>query len=92
MSESWAGGSTRRWRQLRLAIANRDHWVCQLCLRPIDPILCKPHPRALHIHHTKGKAYGDDPKYLVAAHAECNLAAGDPTKTPDPKPQPMTKW
>ncbi|WP_435070441.1 hypothetical protein [Amycolatopsis thermoflava] len=92
MSESWAGGSTRRWRRLRLEIADRDRWVCGLCHQPIDPTLRKPHPRALQVHHTRGKRFGDDPRFLQAAHAECNQKAGDPSAKPDPAPQPRTRW
>lgn len=93
MSRSWAGGSTTRWRKLRLDIAARDRWVCGLCHQPIDPRLKHPHPRSLHVHHTLGKRHGDDPRHLVAAHAECNLAEGEPGRdTPDPAPTPRTKW
>jgi 5-methylcytosine-specific restriction endonuclease McrA len=92
MSNAWAKGSTTRWRKLRLLVLNRDGWVCQLCGHRIDPRVRHPHPRSAHVHHTKGKAYGDDPEHLQAAHRECNLAAGDPTAAPDPAPRPMTKW
>lgn len=92
MSNAWAGGSTRRWRRTRTRVANRGRWVCQLCGQPISPHLRDPHPRSLAIHHTMGKAHGDDERYLVATHRACNLAAGDPTAAPDPQAQPMTKW
>jgi hypothetical protein len=44
------------------------------------------------VHHTRGKAYGDDERYLAAAHKRCNELAGDPTASPDPAPAPMTRW
>ena len=93
MSTSWAGGSTRRWRKLRLFVLNRDRWICQLCEQPIDPTLDgRKHPRAPSVHHTRGKIHGDDPAFLVAAHRQCNLDVGDPNATPDPEPRPMTRW
>ncbi|MCG3757379.1 hypothetical protein [Amycolatopsis sp. Poz14] len=91
MSRSWSGGSTPRWRKLRMQIATRDRWVCGLCHQPIDPTMRHPHPRCLHVHHTKGKRHGDDPRYLMATHAECNLAAGEPDEG-DPRPTPRTRW
>lgn len=92
MSRAWRGGSTRAWRKLRTLVLNRDAWTCQLCQQHINPTLTPPHPRSATVHHTKGKAYGDDPRYLVAAHRECNMEVGDPTATPDPAPTPMTRW
>ncbi|TKG57947.1 HNH endonuclease [Prauserella endophytica] len=92
MSTAWKSGSTRRWRKIRLFVLNRDRWICQLCGKPISKYLRHPHPYSAHVHHTKGKAYGDDPEFLVAAHRKCNLDAGDPTAAPDPAPRPMTRW
>lgn len=88
MSKSWASGSSRRWRKLRLAVLVRDGWVCQLR----RPDVCTG--RATHVHHTLGRTVtGDeDDRYLVAACEPCNLAVGDPTKGPDPQPKPMTRW
>lgn len=40
----------------------------------------------------RGTCTGDDPTYLVAACAPCNLAIGDPTQQPDPQPRRMTQW
>lgn len=92
MSEQWSGGSTRAWRKLRRAVLDRDRWTCRLCGGRIDPALRHPDPRSAQVHHTKGKAYGDDPRHLVAAHRQCNLDAGDPTATADPEPRSMTRW
>lgn len=86
MSRSWANGSTPAWRRLRLVILTRDRWVCQLCNQPIDPRLKPPHPMS-SVHHTVGRTVsGDDPRYLVAAHRDRNLKAGEPGKR-DPHPQ-----
>ncbi|MBN6037465.1 HNH endonuclease [Amycolatopsis sp. 195334CR] len=91
MSKAWAGGSTRRWRKTRLHVLNRDRWTCQLCGQVISPGLRPPHPRSASVHHTRGKRYGDDPRYLQAAHRQCNQQVGDPTRH-DPEPKAMTAW
>ena len=86
MSRSWAGGSTWAWRQLRTHILDRDQHTCQIRLTG-----CLG--QATHVHHTKGRAItGDDPRYLVAACAPCNLTLGDPTRRCDPRPTPVTTW
>ena len=91
-SKAWANGSTRAWRRLRLAVLNRDGWICGLCHHGIDPRLKPPHPRSAAVHHTVGRAVsGDDPRYLMAAHKECNEKAGEPTKR-DPRPVSTTRW
>jgi 5-methylcytosine-specific restriction endonuclease McrA len=83
---SWEGGSTRAWRKLRAAILERDNEQCQLRIEGV----CTGH--ATHVHHTLGKTVtGDDPRYLVAACADCNLKTGEPGKH-DPQPQPRTRW
>ncbi|GAB3154215.1 hypothetical protein GCM10027258_57760 [Amycolatopsis stemonae] len=92
MSHAWARGSTRQWRRLRRAVLDRDQWICQLCGKPINPQLRNPDPMSAQVHHAQGKAYGDDPAQLQAAHRLCNQQAGDPTRAPDPAPRPMTRW
>jgi 5-methylcytosine-specific restriction endonuclease McrA len=88
MSKDWSGGSTRRWRKIRLVILKRDSYVCQL---QIDGV-CKY--RADSVHHTKGKAFGDDMRYLVAACMPCNQHVGDPNSdhgtVTDPEPRPSS--
>ena len=43
-------------------------------------------------HHVAGKAAtGDDPRFMVATCAPCNLAIGDPLAG-DPAPIPHTAW
>lgn len=86
MSKGWRGGSTRAWRTLRARVLARDGYRCRLQL----PGVCVG--RATHVHHIHGKARGDDPAYLVASCAPCNLKVGDPTKQPDPAPLPWTEW
>jgi 5-methylcytosine-specific restriction endonuclease McrA len=87
VSASWAGGSTRGWRTLRLYVLTRDQWVCQLCEQPIDPLLIHPHPRSPQVHHIHGKALGDDPRFLQAAHRDCNLKA-----RVEPQPRRVSRW
>jgi hypothetical protein len=84
---NWEKGSTRNWRRVRALVLLRDNWVCQLKL----PRVCVGN--ATHVHHTAGRAVtGDDPAWLVAACAPCNLAIGDPTKLNDPPNQAITRW
>lgn len=87
MSRAWANGSTAAWRKLRARVLHRDQYQCQLKL----PGICTT--TATHVHHLKGKAYGDDPKWLASACAPCNLAVGDPTRRQhDPAPTPRSNW
>ena len=87
MSHTWSKGSTRAWRRVRVAVLARDGYTCRLKIQGV----CATH--ATHVHHTHGKAVtGDDPRYLVAACAPCNLHVGNPTRNPDPQPRPVTKW
>lgn len=82
MSKAWASGSSPRWRALRLAILDRDQWVCQLCHEPIRDGLPRDDPMAAQVHHTRDRRLvGDDPRYLQAAHRLCNQKAGQPGKT-----------
>ena len=87
MSKAWGRGSTRAWRKTRVLVLVRDGYRCQLRL----PGVCVG--EAAHVHHTRGKALGDDPAYLLASCAPCNLSLGDPTKKAErPRPKPMTRW
>lgn len=103
MSKAWGKGSTRAWRRLRAAILTRDRYRCRAhddgwCDRAPGQHTCTGRadltgPHAGHAHHTHGKAAtGNDPRYIVAACAACNLHIGDPTKTNDPAPKPRTQW
>jgi len=64
---------------VRLAVAHRDGWRCQLCGRAIDPNARTPAADALHVDHRIARAHGgsDDPSNLRATCAGCNLAKGD---------------
>jgi len=64
----------------------RDGYLCQLRL----PGVCTT--QADCVHHTRGKALGDDPRWLLASCTPCNLRIGDPTKLSRPQPKRMTQW
>lgn len=100
MSRSWQHGSTSRWRRTRAAIlrANR-HENAGRCTLNVG-VRCPRHDRpctgvctgtADQVHHVRGKAYGDDPRYLVPACAACNGHVGNPTHTV-PAPRPVSQW
>ena len=100
MSRSWSGGSTRRWRTVRAGVlaANRAQHGgrCQLQVGVACPRHDRPCPgvctgTADTVHHARGKRYGDDPRYLVAACAGCNGHVGDPA-TFSPQPTPRSRW
>jgi hypothetical protein len=64
----------------------RDGWLCRLKLEGCTTT-------AEHVHHTAGRSVtGDDPAYLVASCANCNLKLGDPTKLADPPNKGVTRW
>lgn len=87
MSESWSKGSTRAWRRIRAGVLARDGYECQL---RIDGVCTG---RAHHAHHVRGRAVtGDDPRWIVAACAACNLNVGDPTRAADPPNEGVTQW
>jgi 5-methylcytosine-specific restriction endonuclease McrA len=86
VSKSWAGGSTRGWRRTRAFVLWRDGHSCQLKIEGVCERV------ATHVHHTHGKAAGDDPRYLVASCPPCNLKTGDPARATDPPAIPITRW
>lgn len=74
------GGSTTRWRKLRLLVLQRDRGICWLCGKPGATTVDHKVPR---------KSGGDDSLgNLAAAHAACNgrkgsrLVAGTNTGQP----------
>jgi hypothetical protein len=100
VSRSWAKGSTTAWRRTRAAVlaanANQNKGRCQLdvgqgCARHGRPCPGVCTGRANTVHHTKGKAHGDDVRYLVAACAECNGHVGNPMDY-NPEPTPRSRW
>src|SRR5689334_16955710 len=104
MSNAWARGSTKRWRVIRAMVLARDGYRCRAhadgwCARAQarDHVCAGRAPlrgrHAGHAHHTMSRSVtGDDPAYIVAACAPCNLAIGDPLRVPDPPVNPITRW
>lgn len=62
----------------RLAIFERDQWVCALCGQPIDAVLTYPDPMCPSIDHVVPLAAGgaDAPGNIQASHLICNLRKG----------------
>jgi hypothetical protein len=94
---SWAGGSTREWREIRAFVLSRDGYVCRAhrdgwCARAHRATSHECTDVASHAHHTRGKRFGDDPEHIVAACPPCNLFIGDPSESADPSPTPQTRW
>jgi 5-methylcytosine-specific restriction endonuclease McrA len=85
LSGAWGAGSTRAWRKTREQVLRRDGYRCMLQIEGV----CVG--RADCVHHTIGKANGDDPDHLVAACTPCNLRVGDPGAK-DPAWTPKTSW
>ena len=84
---AWDKGSTRRWRTIRARVlADNRGGMCTLGVEGV----CTG--RATHVHHVLGRAVtGDDPKYLVAACAACNLHVGEPGKRRI-EPRRVSSW
>ena len=93
-NSGWTNGSTRAYRKARAYVLERDRWTCQLCGQAISRNLKFPNPKSATAHHLKGKAHGDNPNDMIAAHLDCNQGAGAPAlrATPDPEPTPTTRW
>lgn len=90
MSRSWRDRKDyRRYRNIRAVIlainVEENDGKCTLAI----PNVCTG--LADQVHHTKGKEYGDDPKYMVAACKACNLHVGQPGRR-SPEPKQVTQW
>lgn len=68
-------------RRARLAIYERDGWICQLCLDPVDPSLHYLDNKAATLDHIKCRAWTEEPDHspenLRLAHRWCNSWRGD---------------
>ena len=87
---SWARGSTRAWRRVRRRVLQANvvsnGGRCTLQLAGV----CQG--QATHVHHVLGRAVtGDDPRYLTAACAACNLHIGEPGKG-EPDTRQVSSW
>lgn len=73
-------GKSGGWisRARRLAIYERDHWVCQLCHRPVDPDIPGGLPDSHSLDHIIPRSLGggNDDGNLQLAHHACNTEKG----------------
>lgn len=108
MSNAWAGGSTRQWREVvRPAVLARDGYRCTLALlgtwrtRTQDGVHCLGVANTVHHKHGKNRCAGckaDRLDHLAAACTPCNLRVGDPGRTTtstaarNPRPKVVTQW
>lgn len=60
-------------------IAERDQWICQLCLKQVLPKYKYPHPMSASIDHIipVSKGGGHEPINVQLAHFICNSTRGD---------------
>lgn len=83
---SWPRGDWIK-KDIRFAVYERDDWICQICLEPVDieaHYLDKWAPSLDHIEpqsHTIVPNH--DPENLRTAHRFCNGSRGDRTEVPD---------
>lgn len=86
-SIGWPNGSTRKYRETRAFVLERDGYRCRLQFEGICTTV------ATDAHHTGPREVtGDDPEKMIAACHPCNVKAGDPRKGPDPAPRGRTQW
>lgn len=60
-------------------IFERDGWICQLCMQPVDRKVSRTHPDGATIDHTVPLSLGgaDEPANVVTAHWRCNRDKGN---------------
>ena len=68
-----------RHRVRRLAIFERDAYICWICDEPCDPLAFVPEPNAATVDHLIPVSKGgqDDPGNLACAHFMCNSKRRD---------------
>lgn len=68
-------------RAARLAIYERDNWVCQLCAKPVDATLHYSHRMAATLDHIECQSWtlipDHSPSNLRLAHRGCNARRGN---------------
>lgn len=59
-------------------IFERDDWVCQICLMPVDQAVSRTHPDGATIDHVipLSRRGADAPSNVVTAHWRCNRDKG----------------
>lgn len=69
--------------RVRSAIYERDGWICQLCMEPVDPALPSSDNWAPSLDHIRCQAWDElpdhSPSNLRLAHRWCNSVRGDET-------------
>lgn len=67
--------------QERQAIYERDGWICQLCMEPVDPDLDHANPWSATLDHIVCRSWQTNPDHsasnLRLAHRWCNSVRGD---------------
>lgn len=60
-------------------VYERDRWMCQLCLEPIDPAIAWPHRMSPSVDHIIALSRGGEHALdnVQAAHLGCNSSKGD---------------
>lgn len=68
----------------RVAIANRDRWICQLCGKRVNKRLKFPHPLSQSLDHITPIALGGEHSRVNAqlAHLVCNISKGARLRQP----------
>jgi hypothetical protein len=91
MSKAWAAGSTTAWRKTRAEVLKNNLINNQGRCRLLLPEVCTG--RATQVHHTLGRAVtGDDPRYLMAVCAQCNVKVGNPATHKDTPSTVQSHW
>lgn len=62
-----------------LAVFERDGWICQICSKPVDPLLAHPHPLSKSLDHIVPLSRGGGHVWenVQLAHFVCNLSKGN---------------
>ncbi len=92
-----------RTRHLRLAVAQRDGWLCWRCKQPIDPTLRYPHKMSVTLEHVLpdgmtldewanagGNPY--DPTICTVSHHSCNTSDGASMGNRRRQPTASRQW
>jgi hypothetical protein len=69
--------------KFRLAIYERDRWICQLCIEPVDPTLPQSDTWGATLDHIECQSWALFADHSAAnlrlAHRWCNSVRGDET-------------
>jgi len=75
----------------RVAIYERDNWVCQLCMKPIDRTLRYPEPMSASLDHIIPLSKGGEnsAENFQASHLVCNISVGNRKTQTQLRPAPV---